>query len=419
MSPQNLPRDERRGNYSMLMGSLLVVVVGFSAFSVDISLITMAELQVQSTTDAAAHAALVTFQKNFSVSEGNSAAGFIVNYDKVAMGTATIDPGYPQYGTYDFDLRTFSPGLAADGSANAVRVKSSRVGGNAVQLLLAPMLGVNKADVTATSISAQETRAVMLVQDMSCSMMDLGWNGSKYYSLNQTSSAVNMGRIANLAFLDYFWTHPQDGDMMGLTMFGEFANVAPTNGAPYGARANSVNQAPWLPLVEVATNYTPIQTGINGICNTFAAQPCPLSGANHPVAYKPYNQYYQSTWPTSWDIGSCTNPDPAMDQAIEQLKTTDDSYFRGMLFFSDGVPNCGTGFAGGGSATTRAYARADEAWANDIHIWTVLYHNGSFNPSFMSDLVRGVGYYQGSQNPADLPEMYESVGESIQAKTVY
>ena len=50
-------RRERRGNYSALMFSLMEIVVGFGALSVDVSLITMSELQVQATSDAAAHAA--------------------------------------------------------------------------------------------------------------------------------------------------------------------------------------------------------------------------------------------------------------------------------------------------------------------------------------------------------------------------
>ena len=61
-------RSERRGNYSMLMGLLVWIVIGFSAFSVDIALITMAELQAQATADAASHAALVAFRENLSIS---------------------------------------------------------------------------------------------------------------------------------------------------------------------------------------------------------------------------------------------------------------------------------------------------------------------------------------------------------------
>ena len=56
-------RGERRGNYAMMMGGLLIVIVGFAAFSVDIGLITMSELQAQATADAASHAALVMFRE--------------------------------------------------------------------------------------------------------------------------------------------------------------------------------------------------------------------------------------------------------------------------------------------------------------------------------------------------------------------
>src|SRR5689334_5431508 len=113
-------RDSERGNYSMLMGVMAVVLIGFAAFSVDISLITMAELECQATADAASHAALVAWRRNFVTSDGDSAATFAVNYDPIAMGHGTLDAGYPVYGTYDFAVKAFTAGLNSDGSGNAV-----------------------------------------------------------------------------------------------------------------------------------------------------------------------------------------------------------------------------------------------------------------------------------------------------------
>lgn len=395
-TPTNGRRSERRGNYSLLMGLLVWIVVGFAAFSVDIALITMAELQAQATADAASHAALVAFRENLSVAEGNQAANFIMAVDKVAMGTAVIEPGYPQYGEYDFDLRTFSPGLGVGGSANAVRVQVSRQGGNSVQMLLAPMYPINyeEHDVIASAITAQQMRAIEIVVDMSCSMMPSG-------STEVATSAVNISRVANLGFLDYLVARPQEGDMMGLTMFAQLASTAPSSTVKTGGNSNSGTSVPWQPLVEIETQQTAIRSRINGICNTQRTTQtvttlCPAG------------------WhPTTATIGSCTNPEPALKQAIHQLKTyTDDTYFRGLIFFSDGVPNC-NGSGGGTDAISRAYAQATAAWNEDIHIWSILYHNGSFDPSFMNNMVRGIGFSQTSPNAADLPAMYQEVAKSL------
>lgn len=383
-------RVDRRGNYSLLVGSLLFVVVGFAAFSVDVAMITMAELQAQAAADAASHAALIAFRQNNLIPEGNQAADFVISVDHVAMQQAVIEPGYPQYGQYDFDLRSFTPGLSAAGSANAVRVEVSRRDGNAVQMLLAPLIGYDEADVTAQAITAQQERAIVLVQDMSCSMMDA-----------TTTSAVNISRLANQSFLTYLVTHPQEGDMLGLAMFAQQAVRPPATGTPAGTATNSFTTLPWAPLVLVDGNINLLRDRIDGICNTQnATQPCPLSGANHP---------------TTATIGSCTNPEPALGQAINELKTkTDDTYFRGIVFMSDGVPNCN---ASGGTnitdATNRAYAQATAAWNEDISIWSILYHNGEFDPSFMDAMVRGSGFSQISPEAADLPAMYEEVAKSL------
>src|SRR4029079_15215079 len=117
------------------------------------------------------------------------------------------------------------------------------------------------------------------------------------------------------------------------------------------------------------------------------------------------------SWSSSNAIGSCTNPEPALGQAINQLVSgTTTTYFRGMILFTDGEPNCNA--AGGGTvadASNRAYAQANIAWNNDISIWTILYHNGPFDPSFNANMVRGIGFSQISPNASDLPAMFAEV----------
>jgi hypothetical protein len=75
-----------------------------------------------------------------------------------------------------------------------------------------------------------------------------------------------------------------------------------------------------------------------------------------------------------------------------------------MLLSSDGLPTC---------STYDAVTQANLAWANDIHIWSVVFHNGAFDPAYMESLVRGVGFSQVSPDPADLPVMFEEVAKSL------
>jgi hypothetical protein len=87
---------------------------------------------------------------------------------------------------------------------------------------------------------------------------------------------------------------------------------------------------------------------------------------------------------------------------------------------SDGLPNC-VGFQNFNepAATANAYAAANNAWVNDISIWSILFHNGSFDASFMQAMVRGIGFYQASPDASQLPEMYRQVARSLPTAFVY
>lgn len=411
-------RANERGSYAMLSGIMISALVGLAAFSVDISLITMAELQAQATADAASHAALVGFRLGAGNQvQGQNAATWIVGKNKVAMAPATLDN--VTFGRWNYTAQAFAPAATQINAAQAT-VSRKTSNGNAVQLLLAPILGVNSYDVTATSVTAEQLRAIMLVMDMSCSMMT--------GNISQSNSPVNVGRVANIGFVDYLVANPQIGDQIGLSMFAEFANrgpgVASTNttcnasgcgpgsgtGNPYGSRITSstriptrTGDPPWLPLTRLDTNLSLVRQRVNGICDTgVSATTLCVAGAVHP---------------TTSTVGSMTNPGPAMYQAINELTDTakvNATYFKGMIFFSDGWPNAGMGAAGGTAA-------ANAAWAQDIYVWTILFANGGGDPAYMQSLVRGapLAFAQTSQNVADLPQMYQTVAKSLPTALVY
>jgi hypothetical protein len=377
-------RGARRGNYSLMMGGLMFVIVGFAAFAVDIGLITMSELQSQATADAASHAALVMFRETHdydgdptdAIAAGDAAAQWIIDHNDVGLGHTEIAAGSPVYGQFDYGTGLFDPGFWPNGGANAVRVEVAREDANAVELLLAPILGVTSHEVDSEAITAQQRRAVMLVQDMSCSMMDDAAGGGP------GSGAIHVAREANRLFLDYLNDHPIDGDMLGLSLFAQ-RTVDDT-----GASTMTLATTSWAQLREIETNFAYLDGKINGICSTSPWSYCPTGGPMPDAS-----------------IGTCTNQGVGMGQARGQLFTrTDDTFFRGMIVSSDGLPTC---------VSHDANTQANLAWAEDIHIWSIVFHNGAFDPAFMEGLVRGVGFSQVSPNAEDLPIMFEEVAKSL------
>src|SRR5688572_2793805 len=378
-------RGERRGNYAMMMGGLLFIIVGFAAFAVDIGLITMSELQAQATADAASHAALVMFRETHdyegdpapAIKAGNDAAQWILAHNSVGLGHADLAAGSPVYGDYNYGTKLFNPGFWANGGANAVRVEITREAGNSVDLLLAPLLGVSTHDVDANAITAQQRRAVMLVQDMSCSMMD-----SASATKLAGSGAIHIARDANRGFLNYLNDHPMDGDMLGLAVFAQYA------AREDGASTNVATSTPWAQLREIETNYAYLDGKMNGICSTSPWFFCPTGG---PMPAK--------------GIGTSTYPGIGMAQARNQLMTrTDLTFFRALVISSDGLPNSGS---------ITAASEADKAWASDIHIWSIVFHNGSFDAKYMANLIRGLGFSQVSPKATDLPIMFENVAKAL------
>lgn len=267
---------------------------------------------------------------------------------------------------------------------------------------VAPML---LADDTATLGSTGDTgapaqaRAFMLVVDMSCSMMG-----------GTPDAPVNWARAAQLTFLDTFEQDPRPGDMLGLSMFATYAVTFPTPGAPSGTRVltdtPTVYERPWAPLADVGLRGGGLRRLFRGVCDTG------VTGGTCRTADAPDYEVVAvggtlAPHPTSGILGRYTNPQPAMLQAVNELTDKAGAHYRGMVFLSDGVPNVGGG-------TTGASYAAIAAWAEDIHVWTVMVSPTGFgDPAFMQSLVRGDGEFLSTSVPSELPDLYAGIAESI------
>jgi hypothetical protein len=169
------------------------------------------------------------------------------------------------------------------------------------------------------------------------------------------------------------------------------SRCSPSTARERTARRPGVGTDPaFAQLREIETNFDYLDGKINGLCSTSPVY-CP-------------DVSWEAEMPIG--IGSCTHPGIAMEQAKNELITRTDqsTFFRGMVVMSDGVANCGP---------ISAFTQAEEAWANDINIWSIVFHNGSFNAAYMEGIVRGIGFSQVSPDAADLPLMYETVAKSL------
>jgi hypothetical protein len=190
-------------------------------------------------------------------------------------------------------------------------------------------------------------------------------------------------------------------DKLGIAMFASSGTLSYDSPTVFNMDPTA---PPWLPLSFIEDNDTLYNTAINGICNTLSSTACgTASGADDPH-------------PLATEIGECTNPAIGIQQATDELShPSNNEHFKGILFFSDGVPTSTGSFwcDDPGGAAANADAAATTAWNMDINIWALLLHGSSFDTTFMQSMVRGVGFYQESSQSSDLDAMYQQVARSL------
>jgi len=202
-------RSNRRGNYTMLMGFSVVGILGFGALGVDISYIAMANTQASAVSDAASHAALLSYRQSSGSesdrqAKGRRAADWIVDNNDVGFdGPGQLDA--LEFGVFNPESGAFTPGGSP---ANAARAEVTRRGGDGIELMLAPIIGKNQADVVQSGVTVANPREIMVVVDKSCSM-DWGY---------PLSGKVGTDRALE-TFSSYMVGHQVPKDRMGITWF--------------------------------------------------------------------------------------------------------------------------------------------------------------------------------------------------------
>jgi len=332
-------RRQRRGNYSLFMGVFATTIVGFGALGVDLSYIAMTSSQAQAVADAASHAALIAYRTSEArstsarVAAGQAAAQYYVDSNEVGLGTHG-DLDDVVFGIFNPDTGRFSAGAQP---YNAVQTTVSRDGGNGLQLFFAPILGHEVAHVSQRGVTAANPREILVVVDRSCSMQsprsDPGWEGV---------------RDALTVFGRYMVDHQVPKDRLGITTFNTRGDV-------------------WDPLRYVDGNEASILSKWSswGSCG------------RHPRYWWTYYGYACS---------GGTNQAAGIAPAVQLLTGSGNELaFKAIIVVSDGNPSS----SGYRSAFLSA---AEDAWAEDIHVWTVGF-GASINDGLMQAATKGVGTY--------------------------
>lgn len=367
----------RRGNYSMFMGVFATAVIGFGALGVDLSYIAMSNNQAQAVSDAASHAAIIAYRYSNAnsdagkISDGQSAADHIVATNKVGLGESGNLTDLT-FGQYDPATGTFS----AVAPFNAASARVERSGGDALQLLLAPVIGQATADVRQTGVTALNSREIIVVVDRSCSM---AWPIEN----PDVEPGFVGARNALTAFSTYMIENQGPDDMLGVTDFTDTGSTWDPLRYIYGSET------------AISTKWASWGTG-DEACDTW--------------------QYWNSRrerweWTQAgYSCDSSTNQGAGIDLAVDALMaTTNPTAFKGIIVISDGNPTTGSV----ADATAAFHAATQRAWDEDIHVWTVGF-GSDIDDDLMDNVIKGgVGTYYRLPDSNGLEEVMLSIARSI------
>jgi Flp pilus assembly protein TadG len=179
--------SRRRGNFSVLFALVLLILVGFMAFTVDVGHWWLAREQLQNAADSAALAAVRSLDGLNNNNEFNTATNEAITfsgYESSDRTPVSITSGDVQLGTWDFTApkaTAFQAGTAYPYKVNAVQVTTHRTaaGGNPVLNSFGAVLGTLTTDVKAVAVAVGGSPTMpcgfpIAVYD--CSILDSGGN---------------------------------------------------------------------------------------------------------------------------------------------------------------------------------------------------------------------------------------------------
>jgi Mg-chelatase subunit ChlD len=423
------------------MTGLLVVLMGFGALSVDLSMLRLAETQAQDVADGAAHAAITVLKRTGDEDLARRAAEEVVSLNRVGGRPAVLTE--LSFGAWDPAARAF------DGAAtsNAVRATVSRVGGDGVPATLGRFFGWERSDVVATATSSTQSLQVILVMDITAS-----WHQRNFVK----------AREAAVAFLDVMHANHGEDDQIGMVVFmnrfgwefSPFTRVADSAANP------SLLRSPWsaLNIGSVAGDRQPTWESGSFVNTKHIA--CRVYGTNNNGNSNPWNGWctsgsscYQPSrrnlHTTSTPSGGCfpnmpryfsdeggTDHTTGMEMARRMFDEVDNpTTYKAMIVLTDGQP---VGYSGSGAGTARVsqgftesrfreYRRtsshSDSAIRTDTpalarQMYTDLGVNTWFvsfveHGTFMEQSAQGDGWFDLAETSAEIVPIFEEIARSL------
>ncbi|MCX7421956.1 MAG: VWA domain-containing protein [Planctomycetia bacterium] len=210
----------RRGVILVLTAVVLIVMLGFVAFTVDIGLIQLTKTQLQAAADAGALAGAMELSGTLDAAtvrtNARTAAVDVAKlYRNGDQNAVTLDPiNDITFGKIAWNATTqtyqYTWGdSAVPYSVIKVRAMRSTSGGDSrLPLVFAPILGTQKASIEATAVATFQPRDIMVVLDFSASMNDdsslgaIGKLGRSYIESNLQTMWNELGApvYGNLTF---------------------------------------------------------------------------------------------------------------------------------------------------------------------------------------------------------------------------
>ncbi len=381
------PLGPRRGNYAMLVGVSFSVLLGFAALAIDSAYVNLAFIQAQAAADAGAHAAVIELRQSGDVDQARVVAEEIINANTLMGSAALVESADDiEFGGWDFSSRSFDD--SAD-YINAVRVnvrKTDDSPNGAVDTLMMRMFGVayNEAQAFAPSTAALRFREIVVVQDVTGSFAD----------------EIDLGRAADLAFLDTIYENNNPGDRIAMVTF--VGDAVTWTDLGFVEHDYDDIRSQWETLDWCHRNYWPW----NPYYPAYA----------HDAPHMMDCSYGQSGTYSYYDSG--TNQGSGILEALNVFFDSDSDVYalKTIVLVSDGRPQCiPSTTTCDASVALEGLDAADQANDEDVSIYSVSF-NETYDASqsaYMESLTRGYGRFYETPNPEDLEAILEEIAASI------
>jgi Flp pilus assembly protein TadG len=347
----------------LLVIVLMTVLLGLVAMAVDYGYLRVVKSELQTTIDAANLAGASGLP--ISPAEARQRAIDIAKENTVNGQPLVLTDRDIELGTWDPDSHQFTA-LASDreGEATAIRVtgRLNAERGNALNLIFAPMIGVNTANVAASAVAGFGQGAdVVIVQDVTSSFAE----------------EIADAKVADQALIDAL-----NSNGVGRSSIGIVAHTG------WGKTIS--------PLRGVRNHYNSLTQAVSSLqlCGTGSMPVC-----------------------------SGTDPAAGLEEGIKVFN--DPNYLptassvKALVLVSDGEPNVDP--AGSHPALnndqllTLAQQRADEAWEQGIHVYVVFFNraNDPVAANRLRTLSRGKGDFVQVTDAKKLPDAMEDVTRKL------